>query len=278
VERLRTAIAVLIAGSLLAIGLPDLAWAAQPVAPIDYDAQLRDRDASILGRKHLVNATPKKATANRNPKRTYQRACATPDPSDHVPTGTCLPPTSFCPDPQRPNAYWIVENLTAAFEANDWSNINVIVCLSDAQAPKAVMTEQDFRRLRIPAPRIIVQPSGGHTLINIGTNFLTEKKPVILPTTVLGQPIQVRATPVSYLWYYGDGTELSTTNSGARYPNMLTPHTYRRPGTYAVQLRTTFTGEYSVNGGPWQLINGTATTQSPVVNVTAEERRAVIIG
>ncbi len=139
------------------------------------------------------------------------------------------------------------------------------------------MTQEAFRRLPIPAPEILTQPPDHVTLINIETNIFTAKKPDILSTRVLGQVVRVRATPASFVWEYGDGDTLATANPGHRYPYMPTAHTYTQPGTFRIGLVTTFTGEFSVSGGPWQPINGTATRQSTPVTVTAEERRAVLI-
>ncbi len=145
-------------------------------------------------------------------------------------------------------------------------------------APEVVVSAEQFRRLPIPAPEIITQPPDRITLINIDTNILTRKNAVVLPTTVLGQAVRVRATPASFTWQYGDGTDLTTANPGALYPNMPTAHVYRAPGTFTVDLTTTFTGEFSVAGGPWQPIAGTASIRSDPATIQAEERRAVLTG
>jgi hypothetical protein len=154
-----------------------------------------------------------------------------------------------------------------------------VICRSvnDDNRPVTVSTQQ-FRRLPIPPARILIQPPPSKpTLINIETNIYTERRIETLPTTVLGQAVQVRATPTRYTWRYGDGTDRATTSPGAPYPDMPTAHVFRRPGTFAVTLATTFTGEFSVASGPWQPIGGTATVTSPAVSITAIERRAVLV-
>ncbi len=162
--------------------------------------------------------------------------------------------------------------------ADDWVNTGVITCISQRKtAPKVVVSQEDFRRLPIPAPEIVTQPPDRVTLINIETTILTVKRPVLLPATVLGQPVRVRATPSRYAWRYGDGGQLVTPDPGALYPQMPTAHVYTVPGTYTVQLSTTFTGEFSVAGGPWQPITGTAIASSYPVAIQAQERRAVLI-
>ncbi|MFI7586077.1 hypothetical protein ACIB24_03255 [Spongisporangium articulatum] len=110
--------------------------------------------------------------------------------------------------------------------------------------------------------------------MNIATNLYTVRKVQILNTTVLGQAVQVRATPSTYTWTYGDGERLTTTNTGGAYPDLSLGHTYQQPGKYAVGLATTFTGEYSVAGGPWQPVDGTATVNSPQRDLTVLQARS----
>ena len=260
----------------LAVLLPSAVATADPHEATGVGIRGRVHDDDVLLKAERLIAGEQANTTNKKTiehKRALVPVCYAYEVDTDIPPGDCVPATDFCDDPQNSIPFWD----TVPIATSRFATMRVIVCLSVAEAPKAAVTQQQFRRLPIPAPEIIVEPSGGHTLINIGTNFLTRKRPVVLPTTVLGQAIQVKATPASYQWTYGDGTTFTTTNPGARYPALLTPHTYHQPGTYTVRLRTTFTGEYSVNGGPWQPINGTATTTSPPVTITAEERRAVII-
>jgi hypothetical protein len=115
-------------------------------------------------------------------------------------------------------------------------------------------------------------------LINIPTNLYTSGTPSLLTTTVLGQRVTVRATPRTFHWQYGDGEEVTTSQPGRPYPDMPTAHTYTTPGAHTVRLTTTFTGEYTVGGGPWQPVRGTATLASPPFTITADESRAVLVG
>jgi hypothetical protein len=162
---------------------------------------------------------------------------------------------------------------------DDWINTGAVRCQAPAQNQPALTIAQ-FRRLPIPAPTISAQPDPQtrHTLINIPTNLYTSGQPATLTTIVLGQRIAVRATPALFHWTYGDGEQLVTRRPGRPYPDMPTAHTFTRPGTHTVRLSTTFTGEYSVSGGPWQPVQGTATLPSPPLTITADESRAVLVG
>ena len=146
-------------------------------------------------------------------------------------------------------------------------------CLGpDAADPQGLpeLTLTDFRRLPLPAGTSRVQPGNGYTVINIDTNVYAEADPVTLNTTLLGLPVQVRATPARYTWDFGDGTTLGpTTDPGAPYPALRTTHQYTARGTYPITLTTHYTGEYSVAGGPWLPVTGEATVPSPPLPVQA---------
>ena len=92
-----------------------------------------------------------------------------------------------------------------------------------------------------------------------------------------GGTVDIRATPTTYTWTFGDGSDpITTTDPGAWYPEHTVFHEYTQAGTYTTQLSTTFTGEYAVAGGPWLPIPGTATATSPTDPVTIVEARAVL--
>jgi PKD repeat protein len=134
---------------------------------------------------------------------------------------------------------------------------------------------EDFRRLPLPAGVVHIQPPNGRTLVNVPTNVYVDAEEIVLPTQVLGFPVRVRATPSRFTWRFGDGRTMTTKDSGAPYPRMTTTHTYTRPQTARVALTTVYTGEYSVAGGPFQPIDGTATVESPgaALTVLAAESR-----
>jgi hypothetical protein len=127
---------------------------------------------------------------------------------------------------------------------------------------------EDFRRLPLPAGVVHVQPPNGRTLVNVPTNVYVDAEPVTLPTQLLGFPVRVRATPARYRWRFGDGAALTTRDEGAPYPDMTTTHTYTQPREARISLTTVYTGEYSVAGGPFQPIDGTATVTSPAAALT----------
>lgn len=145
------------------------------------------------------------------------------------------------------------------------------------QAPVPVLTLEDFRRLPLPPAVVHIQPGNGRTLINVPTNVYLDASTRLIPTQVLGQPVQVRAIPTEYRWTFGDGTALATHDPGAPYPDLRTTHTYRSAGTVPVAVTTTYRGEYSVNGGPWLPVDGTAEVATPPVPLVVVAARNELV-
>ena len=129
-----------------------------------------------------------------------------------------------------------------------------------------VVTLADFRRLDIK-PSQIESDSGGFGLIRANTNFYATEEPQTLTTTMLGQEVSIQAIPVRWTWDYGDGSEtLSNPHPGGpQYEfnqETTTSHQYQETGTFPVNLTTDYRGQFSVNGGPWIAIPGTASVDS----------------
>jgi hypothetical protein len=139
------------------------------------------------------------------------------------------------------------------------------------------LTLEDFRRLPLPAGEVHVQPPSLRTLVNVPTNVYVDAETVVLPTELLGTPVRVRATPTRFRWSFGDGGTLETTDPGAPYPDLRTAHTYRAPGSVSVRLTTDYAGEYSVDGGPWLPVVGTAQVTSPAVTLTVLAAQAELV-
>ncbi len=144
--------------------------------------------------------------------------------------------------------------------------------------PQAVA--EMFAALVLPATANVPLLAEGKALVQM---------PVIVYATVgqrqwpgipmAGTTVAIRATPSEFTWTFGDGSDpLVTDDPGAWYPNHTISHEYTHAGDYQVALTTTFTGEYSVAGGPWLDIPGTVVTASPPVDTHIVEARAHLIG
>jgi hypothetical protein len=63
---------------------------------------------------------------------------------------------------------------------------------------------------------------------------------------LIGETIDVVLRP-SYLWSFGDGSFLATTDPGGPFPEGKITHIYSKPGIYPVLLTTTWNGSFSHN-------------------------------
>jgi hypothetical protein len=107
----------------------------------------------------------------------------------------------------------------------------------------------------IPMKEIHHQPASS-ALVQVPVNFWTTTPPHFKTSVVmLGVPITVYLSP-TYLWDFGDGTELSSTTRGAPFPNQSITHTYTRTGSYAASLQITWGGTWKASGTTSEVSGG----------------------
>jgi hypothetical protein len=142
-----------------------------------------------------------------------------------------------------------------------------------------VLVLQEFVKSVTPSGAF-VQPATGRALVNLPLVAYAEPVANTWSPTLLGTAVTIRATPVSYSWDFGDGSAtVVTEDPGAPYPDHSVEHTYTATGDVTVSLTTTYTGEYSVDGGvTWAPIQGTAAATSPPIAVRLVEARAQLTG
>ncbi|GHD03436.1 hypothetical protein [Zhihengliuella salsuginis] len=164
------------------------------------------------------------------------------------------------------------------------------VCLADdsplivdSAVPEDVITvtTEEFRTLPIPSSEIVFEsPVDGHeeygiAMIGQRVNQWAGSSTHVLETTVLGTPVEVRATPLEYQWTYGDGHHRTTQHAGGPRPEGADPYEYRtytdniyeETGNFEVNLTTVYTGEFRHGDSGWIPISGVASVPSdPKVN------------
>jgi hypothetical protein len=200
-----------------------------------------------------------------------------------VAPGPCPEAVALCEDTEDPDdlMYWLfVEPASVSNPGREdwaWTGQQCMGRQDDRERVVPALSLEAFRRLPLPPGRVHVQPPSLRTLINVPTNVYVDARPTVLPTTLLGFPVRVRATPVRFRWTFGDGAVLETADPGAAYPQLRTAHTYRAPGKVAVRLSTVYRGEYSVGGGPWLPVDGEAEVSSPPVTLTVLAARTELV-
>jgi hypothetical protein len=135
-----------------------------------------------------------------------------------------------------------------------------------------------LRRVGLPALATQTQPAD-KTLVNFDTIFFTEPRDVSLTLTILGQAVDVVATPVSYRWAFGDGSSLVTRTAGNPYPRKTIVHRYADAHvTMQPSVATTYSARFRVGNGAWQDIAGTVTIPGPANSLRIAEATAVLSG
>jgi hypothetical protein len=134
-----------------------------------------------------------------------------------------------------------------------------------------------LHRTGLPQAELQTQPGfkSGKTLVNFDTNFYTTVDPVHDTFTLLGQHVQVIATPDSYTWHFDSGNTdqtRTTTTPGAPYPDLDVTYAYDNAHTTVhPSVDVTYSARFSVNGGPWQTIPATVTIEGdPISRYVAE--------
>jgi hypothetical protein len=125
----------------------------------------------------------------------------------------------------------------------------------------------------------------GWTVTGLPANFWVETSSHVQAGKLLGMDASVRFTPVSYLWDYGDGTELRSSTMGASWNSLgtgefdttPTAHVYESPGTYTVQLVVEFSPEYKYTDSGWFQMDGVVASSSAQLTVVAAAAATVLV-
>lgn len=124
----------------------------------------------------------------------------------------------------------------------------------------------------LPTGGIAYQPEA-EPLVNVPIYFWSD-----LPTqfatrvTVVGEVVDVLLRP-GFVWSFGDGTFLSTTDPGGPYPYGKIKHTYKNPGIYPVTLVQSWNGHWTHNGTTRAITGTIKTTVFAVVTVVIAPTR-----
>ncbi|MGI9822155.1 PKD domain-containing protein [Agromyces sp. Marseille-Q5079] len=140
-----------------------------------------------------------------------------------------------------------------------------------------VVTLRDIAAFRPAAPGNDMEP-GGWAVVGLPANFVAAASAQVVPGTLLGQPADVRFTPVGFRWLHSDGSVVESGSAGASWAELGqkeftatgTSHVYAEAGEYTVTLEVALAAEYRFGGSGWQSIAGTLSV--------ASEPRPVLVG
>ncbi|UJP39474.1 hypothetical protein F1D97_14255 [Cellulomonas palmilytica] len=163
-----------------------------------------------------------------------------------------------CEDAEPVMPLWYQSRPTLSAPWSAWEMVVGWSCPGDLLPG---ITAEDFRELTIVSPPAHRQPTSDETLVNKDLIVYTEQAEQRFRTTIFDFAIDVVATPTSYSWDFGDGSEpLVTTSPGAPYPSFELTHRFHDPLTTSVTLTTTWSSRFRVDDpyGTWQDVEGTA--------------------
>jgi hypothetical protein len=141
----------------------------------------------------------------------------------------------------------------------------------------AGLVERDFQSLVIAKGTTEVRPRGT-TLVNYPTEFFTAAKAYTLaPVAILGHRVVITATPERFDWVFGDGEQAPDAGPGQATDSDVT-HVYAKTGTVSAHVVITWTGTFTVDGGPERAVIGTAETTGPGTAVVVKQARAELVG
>jgi len=143
-----------------------------------------------------------------------------------------------------------------------------------------------MRQLDWPQADLLVQPVGGRTLVNFETNvFTSTTEPSIQRVALLGQNVEIRATPSSYTWHWSDGSKPGQTDDPGAAHVDGTPHrVFHVYSDAGVRVRpsvdVTYRGEFRVEGegSPWRPIPETLTVAGDPVVLEVVAARVQLVG
>ena len=151
--------------------------------------------------------------------------------------------------------------------------------IDPASLPPLVITVtlRDLKRMPIDTPIAHAGPERGWLPVNMLNVLYTEADTQELETEVLGTPVRIRAIPSEFHWDLGDGNTITTKNPGKPFPSERISSEYRFEGWYDIILTTTFTGQFSVDGGEWQDIEGSIEIESDPVELFAKSLESRLV-
>ena len=135
-----------------------------------------------------------------------------------------------------------------------------------------------FQSVPLPHLRAVTQPAD-KTLINFDTIFYVKAAPLHRTLTLLGQRVELAITPSTFRWVHGDGTTAVTHTAGAAYPAKDVVYRYQDAHVTVMQhVEIVWTARWSLNGGPYQDVDGTVTTVGPATALRIAEATPALSG
>ena len=104
----------------------------------------------------------------------------------------------------------------------------------------------------------------GWGLVGLPVNFIASASTHVVTGSLFGQSTEVRFTPRSFQWSFGDGQSATTALGGSRWDQLglsefsatATSHSYAQAGNFTTQVIVHYGVEYRIGGGAWTAVSG----------------------
>lgn len=145
-----------------------------------------------------------------------------------------------------------------------------------ASNEEVVAYARDNLRLFIDAGSISMEPDSTQVLVNKPVYFQSDSRAQGVSTTLLGRSVQVRVSPQSFEWSFGDGTVFETTSAGGGWPEGDVSHEYSTIGPMQPSVTTRWIVEVSIDGGAWISVPGVGQTTAVSDAIELVEAQSVL--
>ncbi|MDH6533246.1 hypothetical protein M2119_001483 [Aurantimicrobium minutum] len=107
------------------------------------------------------------------------------------------------------------------------------------------------------------QPAGWG-VVALPVNFIASSSTHVVSGGLFGQATEVRFTPHTFEWSFGDGTATTTSQGGSRWEQLgvadfsttSTSHVFDHAGTFTASVTVRYGVEYRIGSGGWSSVSG----------------------
>jgi len=133
-------------------------------------------------------------------------------------------------------------------------------------------------------PTLSTEP-GGWAIVGLETNMIAGTRTHVVAGSLLGAAAEVRFTPTSFEFSYGDGASRSASTAGAAWSSLGLPefsststsHAYGQSGTFNASVRVGFSLEYRWGSNSWIPIDGEVFGTAPAQVVLVMNAANVLV-
>ncbi len=149
------------------------------------------------------------------------------------------------------------------------------------RAPTPPTSVSDLVAFQPLPPGIVIEP-GAWSLPRVPTNIFSTAGVQSQSGTLLGWPIEVRFSPQTFRWSYGDGTSVTRSGPGSSWGSnqfgaTQTSHIFRAPGTYTVTLQVDYSVSYRFDQGGFVALAGLVTRAGPPATLQILRVNSVLV-